>query len=99
MNRRQRARRGEGRNPQKPQNGFAIREFRQIRRWSGTALAREIGISHSTLSNIEAERRPASDEVLNAIAFALDIDVRAIRRDKVGVASETPLGVSGAVAC
>lgn len=99
MNRRQRARRGGGRNPDKPQNGFAIREFREFRRWSVTALAREIGISQPTLSNIEMERRPASDEVLDAIAAVLDIDVRAIRRDKVKAATETPLGVSEAVAC
>lgn len=58
-----------------------------MRRWSVTALANEIGISQPALSNIEAERRPASEEVLNAIAEVLNIDVRAIKRDNDGAAT------------
>jgi transcriptional regulator with XRE-family HTH domain len=92
MERRQRARRGEGRNQNKPQNGFAISEFRTLRRWSVTALANEIGISQPALSNIEAERRPASEEVLEAIADVLNIDVRAIKRTKDEAATKRSTG-------
>lgn len=89
MERRRRARRGEGRSPHKPQNGHAIREFRELRRWSLTELANEVGITKQALSNIEHERRPASREVLYRIAEILAIDVRAILRIK-DTAEETP---------
>lgn len=99
MQRRPRARRGEGRNRRKPQNGIAISEFRTLRRWSVTALANEIGISQPALSNIEAERRPASEEVLNAIAEVLNIDVRAIKRDNDETATNRESeALAGAVA-
>lgn len=88
MERRRRARRGEGRSPHKPQNGYAIREFRELRRWSLTELANEIGISRPALSNIEAERRPTTDEVLDAIAGVLNIDVRAIKRVRPDVGEQ-----------
>lgn len=98
MEQRPRARRGEGRNPHKPQNGFAIREFRELRRWSTTALAKQIGISQPTLSNIELERRPASEDVLAAIADELNIDVRAIKRDVGKTATKRSEVVTEAVA-
>lgn len=82
MEQRKRARRGEGRSPHKPQNGCAIREFRELRRWTLTELANAAGITKQALSNIEHERRPASREVLDRIAEILAIDVRAILRVK-----------------
>lgn len=87
MERRRRARRGEGRS-HPPQNGHAITEFREFRRWSQSALAREIGITQPALSNIEAEHRPASREVLRAIARVLNVDVRALQRVKEDTAAE-----------
>lgn len=98
MERRRRARRGEGRSPYKPQNGHAIREFRELRRWSITELANEIGISRPALSNIESERRAASDEVLNGIAETLHIDVRAIKRVTEHASEETSGCLAEAVA-
>lgn len=92
MERRQRARRGEGRSRSKPQNGHAITEFRELRRWSVTDLAKEIGITQGALSNIEAEHRPASRQVLDAIAEVLNIDVRAIQRVKDEPAAGAPSG-------
>lgn len=88
MKKRPRAPRGTGRNPDVPQNGPAIREFRLLRRWSSTDLAAEVGISQPTLSNIEAERRPTTHEVLDQIADILEIDRRAVRREKDPNAAE-----------
>lgn len=82
MKKRPRAPRGTGRNPDVPQNGPAIREFRLLKRWSSTDLAAEIGISQPTLSNLEAERRPTTHEVMDQIADVLGIDRKAVRREK-----------------
>lgn len=60
-----------------------------MRRWSVTALAREVGISQSTLSNIEAERRSTDDEVLDRIADVLDVDVEAIRRERTDLSAKS----------
>src|SRR5690606_20965932 len=89
MERRRRARRGEGRSPHKPQNGHAIREFRELRRWSLTELANEVGITKQALSDIEHERRPASREVLHSSAEPPAIDVRANKPSKA-TAEQTP---------
>lgn len=51
-------------------------------RWTGTALASEIGVHQSTLTNYEREHRSAAPEVLDRIADALGVDVEAIRREK-----------------
>jgi transcriptional regulator with XRE-family HTH domain len=88
MEKRPRAPRGTGRSPDVPQNGIAIREFRLLKRWSSTSLAAEIGISQPTLSNIEAERRPTTHEVMDQIADTLGVDRRSVRREKDPNAAE-----------
>jgi transcriptional regulator with XRE-family HTH domain len=62
------------------QNGTAIREFRRVRGLTGADVARRAGILPSTLINIEAERRPASFEMLARIAAGLGVSAEAITR-------------------
>jgi DNA-binding XRE family transcriptional regulator len=82
MKQRPRARKGERGRIGVLQNGPALREFRETKRWSTTSFAEELGIAHPTLSNYEAERRSAPEAILDHAAELLDIDVEAIRREK-----------------
>lgn len=54
--------------------GPRIRERRQARRISQTALARDVGISASYLNLIEHNKRGIAGRVLNAIAKRLEMD-------------------------
>lgn len=56
----------------------ALREIRSRSGMSVTSLARAAGIKQSHLSNIEAGRRQASDEVIVALARALKVELPAI---------------------
>lgn len=87
MRKRPQAPRGAIRSSETLQNGHAIREFREWARWSVTSLATAVGISHSTLSNIEAERRSTNEEIIDKIAKTLKVDPRAIKRERDDVAS------------
>ncbi|RCV51177.1 helix-turn-helix domain-containing protein [Marinitenerispora sediminis] len=74
-----------------PQNGPAIREFReQLRRLSVTELAKRVGVTPGAISNIETETKKVSIELLNRIADALMVDLAAIVRTPVGPRRPTP---------
>jgi len=95
MRKRPIAKRGNGRNPLVLQNGPAIREFRELLQWSCASLARTVGVSPSTLSNIEAERRSTTPDVLQRIAEVLGIAPEAITREKE-TAPRTPAAEAAA---
>lgn len=82
MRKRPQAPRGTGRNRRVPQNGPAIREFRLLFGWSSTDFAKAVGISQPMLSRIEGEQRTTTHEVLDRIADKLDVDRKAVRREK-----------------
>lgn len=82
MAQRPRAKKGAGRSFWVLQNGWAIREIRELKDWSVSAFASRIDISPGTLSNIEAERRSASPDMLARIAEALGVAIEAITREK-----------------
>lgn len=63
-------------------NGFAIRAFRQARGMRGVELARQVGMSASSMCNIEAERRGVRPEVLCRVATALGVPVQALVRTR-----------------
>lgn len=82
MRQRPRARKGDGRSPWTLQNGYAMREFRELMGRSSTSVAVAVGISQSTLSNYEAERRSTPEDVLDLIAEEIGVPAEALRREK-----------------
>ena len=86
MRQRLRARKGDGRSPWTLQNGYALRTFRELLGRTSTSVAIAAGISQGTLSNYEAERRSASEDVLERIADELGVPVEAIRRERTDLA-------------
>lgn len=62
------------------QNGAAIRAIRQRSRLTQVQLAQEAGIAQSYLSLLETERRTASNDVIDAIARALDVPADILSR-------------------
>lgn len=59
-------------------NPAALRAIRERSGVSVTSLATSVGIKQSHLSNIEAGRRNASDEVITKMATALKVELPAI---------------------
>jgi transcriptional regulator with XRE-family HTH domain len=59
----------------------ALRTIRERSGMTVTALAAASGIKQSHLSNIELGKRPASDELIIALAKALKVDLPSILRD------------------
>lgn len=68
-------------------NHEALRVIRERSGLSVTALANEAGTKQSHLSNIEAGRRNASDELIVALAHALKVSIPAIICEPQSVAS------------
>lgn len=68
-------------------NPTALRALRERSGMSVTALAGAAGINPSHLTNIEAGRRNASNEVGVALAQALKVDLLAILADPAEVPS------------
>jgi transcriptional regulator with XRE-family HTH domain len=66
--------------PAVPQNGFAIRAFRERESLTVAALAEQTGLSDSHVRNIETENRPASPEHLARIADVLNVTPAALSR-------------------
>ena len=62
-------------------NGLAIRYLRIKSGIKPGALAATVGCSYEHLNNLETERKEASPEVLQRIASALDVPIRALVRD------------------
>jgi len=62
-------------------NGHAIRAIRERSGLSATQLAEKIGKTRPFISNIEANRRDGSPEVIRAIAEALKVPLPAILYD------------------
>ena len=63
------------------QNGPAIRAIRRLNGMTPAALAERSGFENEqSLRNIESEHRSASEEALERIAAALEVEVAAIRR-------------------
>ncbi len=63
------------------QNGLAIRFFRKKELMATAQLAACVGLSEQGLRNIENGSKPASDEVISAIARTLGVPTGAITRD------------------
>lgn len=89
-----RARKGDGRATWPLQNGFAIKEFRELLGRTTKSVAEAAGIDPSTLTNYEAERRSASEETLQLIADDLGVNVESIRRKQCGAAVRAAKGPS-----
>ena len=70
---------GTSRNPT-PQNGYAIRAFREREGLSVNQLASTIGVSDSHMRNLECENKAATPEVLARIADAVHVPVVALSR-------------------
>lgn len=68
------------RKPSCPQNGYAIRAFREREGLKVAELAERTGMSEPHLRNIETENRPASPEHLARLADALHVPVAALSR-------------------
>lgn len=62
-------------------NGAALRAIRQRSGVTVTSLAESVGIKQSHLSNIEAGRRNASEDVIVSLAQALKVELPAILCD------------------
>lgn len=58
--------------------GATLRTLRQIRGWKLGDFASEVGISYAYLSNIEAGRKPLTNQLLAKTARALDVEQIAI---------------------
>lgn len=65
----------------KRQNGSAIRAIRKAQKIKLVELARRVGVSDTHLSHVEANRRHASQQLLNSIAGEFGEPVEAIMRD------------------
>jgi transcriptional regulator with XRE-family HTH domain len=59
-------------------NGAAIREFRQIRGYSVTELARLVSVCPAALYNLQSENKRLSAVLANRIAHELDVPLAAI---------------------
>lgn len=59
-------------------NPEALRTIRRDRDVTLTGLAKEVGVQHSHLSNIEAGRREASASLIRKLALALHVDLMAL---------------------
>jgi transcriptional regulator with XRE-family HTH domain len=79
---RKRAKKGTGRSI--PQNGAAIRVFRERVSRTRSEFCREHGLLNGTIANIEVERRAASQEMLERLAKIFDVPVEAITRVRDG---------------
>lgn len=63
-----------------PQNGAKLRAIRKRTGRTQEEIAEAAGIDQSYLSLLEKEARAASDQVLDALAAALDVPVDSILR-------------------
>lgn len=61
--------------------GATIQALREAYGWRSVNLARELGISHPYLSNIEAGRRRCTPDLARKIADVLGIPLAAITTD------------------
>lgn len=70
-------------------NRYALRALREAKGLTVSWSASAAGINQPHLSNIEAGRRQASDDVIDALATVLGVPVQAIvvQPDSVGVAA------------
>lgn len=66
-------------------NGAAIRAFRVKAGRKPGEFAKAAGTSYSHLDNIENERKQPSLELLNRIAYVLEVPVAALVRDPAAV--------------
>lgn len=58
--------------------GATLRTLREIRGWKLGDFATEIGISYAYLSNIEAGRKPLTNQMLAKVAATLGVEQMAI---------------------
>lgn len=63
--------------------GATLRTMRKMRGWDLGAFATKIGISYSYQSNIEAGRKPLTDQLLARSAALLEVEQIAIRQPSV----------------
>ena len=61
--------------------GATIQALREAYGWRSVNLARELGISHPYLSNIEAGRRRCTPDLARKIATVLGVPLAAITTD------------------
>lgn len=63
-----------------PQNGMAIRTFRELQGITRSQLAERLEISESHLRNLETENRSAKRELISLLAAGLNVPVAAVTR-------------------
>jgi len=74
---------------ERTRTGATLRTLREIRGWKLGTFANEIGISYAYLSNIEAGRKPLTNQILARSALLLKVEQMAIThpRSESAVAS------------
>lgn len=64
---------------QRERVGATLRTMRKMRGWDLGPFATKVGISYSYMSNIEAGRKPLTDQLLARCAALLEVEQIAIR--------------------
>lgn len=58
--------------------GERIRRYRKLKGWNQTTLAEKIGVGQTAIRNYERDLRVPSDEILQALADALEVSVSSL---------------------
>jgi transcriptional regulator with XRE-family HTH domain len=69
------------------QNGRALRAIRELHMMSAETLGAMTGSSTQTIRNVENEHRPASEDLLEKIAWALHVTPEVLLRDPPKITS------------
>lgn len=67
---------------ERERTGATLRTLRETRGWKLGEFATQIGISYAYLSNIEAGRKPLTNQLLSKAARLLQVDQIAIARPR-----------------
>ena len=70
-------------------NGQRVRQARELRKLTQTELARQVGVSQSTIAKMETSVRECEDALIEAIAFQTGYPVSFFQQ---GIGPEFPLG-------
>lgn len=58
--------------------GERIRRYRKLKGWNQTTLGEKVGVGQTAIRNYERDLRVPSDDMLKALADALDVPVAAL---------------------
>lgn len=58
--------------------GERIRRYRKLKGWNQTVLGEKVGVGQTTIKNYERNHRVPTDEMLQALADALEVPVSAL---------------------